>query len=152
MISMFGFAILVLSAFVMNSFFHSIEKKRLFGGGITWLGGVLWAFPSMVVLIHRFCPKVKGKALDIFDLLVPGIGEMVGGSEREERYDVLLQKIKDFNLKPEDYWWYLNLRKFGSVKHSGFGLGFERLIMYLTGVDNIRDVIPYPRTPNNCNY
>lgn len=72
-ISMFGFAILVLSAFVMNSFFHSIEKKRLFLGGITWLGGVLWAFPSMVVLIHRFCPKVKGKALDIFDLLVPGI-------------------------------------------------------------------------------
>ena len=79
------------------------------------------------------------------DLLVPGIGELVGGSQREERYDVLLEKIKKSGLNPDDYQWYLDLRRFGGVKHAGFGLGFERFLMYLTGMQNIRDVIPYPR-------
>lgn len=92
------------------------------------------------------------KTVRACDLLVPGIGEMVGGSEREERYDVLKQRIKECGLKEEDYWWYLNLRKFGSVKHSGFGLGFERFIMYVTGVANIRDVQLFPRTPKNCEF
>lgn len=72
--------------------------------------------------------------------------------QREERLDVLLSKMKDFNLNPEDYWWYLNLRKYGGTTHSGFGLGFERMVMYLTGVANIRDVIPFPRTVDNLNY
>lgn len=86
------------------------------------------------------------------DLLVPGVGELMGGSERENDYDTLKNRMKDFNISEEELYWYLNLRKYGSVVHSGFGIGFERLIMYLTGIDNIRDVIPYPRTPNNCNF
>ena len=86
------------------------------------------------------------------DLLVPGSGELVGGSQREERLDVLLQRMKDMNVPAKDMEWYLDLRRFGGTKHSGFGLGFERLIMYVTGVENIRDVIPYPRTPKNCEF
>lgn len=93
-----------------------------------------------------------GKTVAACDLLAPGIGEIIGGSEREERLDVLLQKIKECGLKEEDYWWYINLRKFGGVKHSGFGLGFERFLMYVTGISNIRDVQLFPRTPKNCEY
>ncbi len=92
------------------------------------------------------------KTVAASDLLVPGIGEMVGSSQREERLDVLRQKLKDANLKEEDYWWYVNLRKFGSVYHSGYGLGFERFLMYVTGINNIRDVQLFPRTPKNCEF
>ncbi len=92
------------------------------------------------------------KTVRATDLLVPGIGELCGASEREERYDVLLNRIHELGLKEEDYWWFLNLRKFGSVKHSGFGMGFERFLMYVTGMKNIRDVLPFPRTPNNCEF
>lgn len=93
-----------------------------------------------------------GKTVAAADLLVPGIGELVGGSQREERYDVLLNRIEEMGMNPEDYDWYLNLRKYGGVTHSGFGLGFERMIMYLTGIANIRDVIPFPRTVGNLEY
>lgn len=93
-----------------------------------------------------------GQTVAASDLLVPGIGEIIGGSQREERYDVLLARIKELGLKEEDYWWYLNLRKYGSVKHAGFGLGFERAVMYFTGMANIRDVIPFPRTPKNLEF
>lgn len=93
-----------------------------------------------------------GKTVAASDLLVPGIGELVGGSQREEREDVLRARMKEMGLKEEDYWWYLNLRRFGSVTHAGFGLGFERMIMYLTGIANIRDVIPFPRTVSNLEY
>ena len=86
------------------------------------------------------------KTVGCADLLVPGVGEIIGGSQREERLDILEAKIKEFGLNREDYWWYLELRKYGTTKHSGFGLGFERIIMYITGVSNIRDVIPFPRT------
>ncbi|MDL2313920.1 asparagine--tRNA ligase [Desulfovibrio sp. OttesenSCG-928-C14] len=86
------------------------------------------------------------------DMLVPRIGELIGGSQREERLDVLLRRINELGQKEEDYWWYLDLRRFGSVPHAGFGLGFERLIMLLTGVSNIRDVIPFPRTPNSLEF
>ncbi len=92
------------------------------------------------------------KTVAACDLLVPGVGEIVGGSQREERLDVLLDLMKFKNLKEEDYWWYINLRKFGGVYHTGFGLGFERILMYLTGVQNIRDVELFPRTPKNCEY
>lgn len=92
------------------------------------------------------------KTVAAADLLVPGVGEIIGGSQREERLDVLEQKIKDFNLNKEDYWWYLELRKYGETKHAGFGLGFERIIMYLTGMTNIRDVIPYPRTTGSAEF
>lgn len=93
-----------------------------------------------------------GKTVAATDLLVPGIGELIGGSQREERYELLEARIKELGLKPEDYWWYMDLRKYGSVKHAGFGLGFERLIMYVTGMANIRDVIPFPRTPKNAEF
>ena len=87
-----------------------------------------------------------GKTVAATDLLVPGIGELVGASQREERYDVLLQRIRELGLNEEDYWWYLDLRRFGTVEHAGFGIGFERLVMYLTAIPNIRDVLPFPRT------
>lgn len=93
-----------------------------------------------------------GKTVAAMDVLVPTIGEIIGGSQREERYDVLLKKIKEFNLNPEDYWWYLELRKYGSVPHAGFGAGFERLIQFVTGMDNIRDVIPFPRYPGKAEF
>ena len=87
-----------------------------------------------------------GKTVAAMDMLVPGIGEIIGGSQREERYDVLLSRIRELGLREEDYWWYLDLRKYGGTHHAGYGLGFERLVMYLTGVANIRDVLPFPRT------
>ena len=90
-----------------------------------------------------------GKTVAAADLLVPGIGELIGGSQREENYEKLYNRIVELGMKPEDYSWYLDLRKYGSVTHSGYGLGFERMIMYLTGVTNIRDVIPFPRTVSN---
>ncbi len=93
-----------------------------------------------------------GKTVAATDLLVPGVGEIIGGSQREERYDLLVQRIEEMGMKAEDYSWYLNLRRFGGTKHAGFGLGFERIVMYLTGVSNIRDVIPYPRTVGSAEY
>lgn len=104
--------------------------------------------------IKAFYMKINddNKTVRGCDLLFPGIGEVTGGSERETDYNKLTAIMKEKNLKEEDYWWYLNLRKFGSVQHSGFGLGFERILMYITGITNIRDVILFPRTPNNCEY
>ncbi len=93
-----------------------------------------------------------GKTVAAMDLLVPGVGEIIGGSQREERLDVLTARMAELGLSEQDYWWYLNLRKYGGTKHAGFGLGFERIIMYLTGVSNIRDVLPYPRTVGNAEY
>ncbi len=93
-----------------------------------------------------------GKTVAAMDCLVPGIGEIIGGSQREERLDVLLARMKELGLREEDYSWYLDLRKYGGTKHAGFGLGFERLIMYLTGISNIRDVLPFPRTVGNCEF
>jgi len=96
-----------------------------------------------------------GKTVAAMDVLAPRIGEIIGGSQREERHDVLLQRIRDMaahGLKEEAYWWYLDLRRFGGVHHAGFGMGFERMLMYLTGMKNIRDVIPFPRTPGNSEF
>jgi asparaginyl-tRNA synthetase len=93
-----------------------------------------------------------GKTVAAMDCLVPGVGEIIGGSQREERMDILLARMAELGLNEKDYWWYLELRKFGGTKHAGFGLGFERLIMYMTGMTNIRDVIPFPRTPNNAEF
>ena len=104
--------------------------------------------------IKAFYMKLNedGKTVAATDLLAPGIGEIIGGSQREDDLGKLEQKIKDLNMDEKDYWWYLDLRKYGSVPHSGFGLGFERLMMYITGMQNIRDVIPFPRTPKNCEF
>lgn len=93
-----------------------------------------------------------GKTVAAMDMLVPGIGEIIGGSQREERLDLLLDRMKELDLDEKDYWWYLELRKFGGNKHAGFGLGFERLIMYLTGISNIRDVLPFPRTTGSAEF
>ena len=86
------------------------------------------------------------------DMLFPGIGEIVGGSQREERLNILEKRIVEMKINPEELWWYLDLRRFGSVPHSGFGLGFERLVQFVTGMNNIRDVIPFPRTPHNASF
>ena len=93
-----------------------------------------------------------GKTVAAADLLVMGIGEIIGGSQREERLDVLTERIRELGLKEEDYWWYLDLRRYGGTHHAGFGLGFERLIMYITGVSNIRDVESYPRTTGSAEF
>jgi asparaginyl-tRNA synthetase len=93
-----------------------------------------------------------GKTVRAMDVLFPGIGEIIGGSQREENYDALLSRIKELNLPEKDLWWYLETRKFGTAPHSGFGLGFERMIIFITGIPNIRDVIPFPRTPKNAEF
>ena len=93
-----------------------------------------------------------GETVAAVDLLVPGAGELMGGSQRETRYDKLRARMEELGISTEELYWYLNLRRFGGCEHSGFGMGFERLLIYLTGVENIRDVIPYPRTPGNCEF
>jgi len=93
-----------------------------------------------------------GKTVRAMDILVPGVGEIIGGSQREDDYERLKARILEIGQNPEDYWWYLDLRKYGSVPHSGFGLGFERAMMYITGMTNVRDVTPFPRTPKNCDF
>ncbi|WP_414647183.1 asparagine--tRNA ligase [Chthonomonas sp.] len=104
--------------------------------------------------IKAFYMRVNddGRTVRAMDVLAPRIGEIIGGSQREERYDVLLQRIRECGLSEENYWWYLELRKYGSAPHAGFGLGFERLMLYLTGMKNIRDVIPFPRTPGSAEF
>ena len=104
--------------------------------------------------IKAFYMKLNadGKTVRAVDVLVPGIGEIIGGSQREENYDALLSRIKELSLNPEDYRWYLDLRRYGTVVHSGFGLGFERLLRYVTGMANLRDVIPFPRTPKSAEF
>jgi asparaginyl-tRNA synthetase len=92
------------------------------------------------------------KTVRAMDVLFPGIGEIIGGSQREEQYDKLLARIKEMKMPEKDLWWYLDTRKFGTAPHSGFGLGFERLILFVTGMSNIRDVIPFPRTPKNAEF
>jgi asparaginyl-tRNA synthetase len=93
-----------------------------------------------------------GKTVTAMDVLVPGVGEIIGGSQREERYDLLKAEMEENDLSLKNYGWYLDLRKYGTVPHAGFGAGFERLLMYVTGMQNIRDVIPFARTPGNCEF
>ena len=113
------------------------------------------------VIIYNYPAKIKSfymrlnedeKTVRAMDILFPGIGEIVGGSQREERLDILLKKIKEVGIDEKELWWYTDLRKFGTAVHSGFGLGFERLVMFATGISNIRDVIPFPRTPQNAEF
>ena len=113
------------------------------------------------IIVYNYPEKIKsfymklnedGKTVRAMDVLLPKLGEIIGGSQREENYDILLKRLKDSNLDPEEYWWYLDLRRFGSAPHSGFGLGFERLVQFVTGMENIRDVIPFPRTPKHAQF
>nr|HPM85035.1 asparagine--tRNA ligase [Candidatus Anammoximicrobium sp.] len=93
-----------------------------------------------------------GRTVRAMDVLAPQVGEIIGGSQREERLDVLQQRMAEQGLNPDDYWWYLDLRRFGTVPHAGFGLGLERVLQFVTGMANIRDVIPFPRTPGNAEF
>ena len=113
------------------------------------------------IIVFNYPEKIKsfymklnedGKTVRAMDVLLPKLGEIIGGSQREENYDVLLKRMKEANLDPEHYWWYLELRRFGTAPHSGFGLGFERLVQFVTGMENIRDVIPFPRTPKHAQF
>lgn len=112
---------------------------------------ILYDYPRTIKPFYMRCND-DGKTVRAMDILVPRVGELIGGSQREERLDVLKQRMEECQLSEEDYWWYLDLRRFGSVPHSGFGLGFERLILFLTGMQNIRDCIPFPRTPKNADF
>ena len=112
---------------------------------------ILFDYPANIKAFYMRLND-DGKTVRAMDVLFPGIGEIVGGSQREERYDVLVNKMKALGIEEEELWWYLDLRKFGTAVHSGFGLGFERLVQFTTGMNNIRDVIPFPRTPQNANF
>lgn len=112
---------------------------------------IITAYPASFKAFYMRSNE-DGKTVAAMDVLFPGIGEIVGGSQREERYDVLVKKCEEFNIPQEHIWWYLETRKFGTCVHSGFGLGFERLMMFVSGMGNIRDVIPFPRTPGNAEY
>ncbi|WP_437188086.1 asparagine--tRNA ligase [Planctomicrobium sp. SH668] len=112
---------------------------------------IVYDYPRTLKPFYMYCND-DGKTVRAMDVLVPRVGEIIGGSQREHRLDVLESRLKECNLEPEPYWWYLDLRRFGSVPHSGFGLGLERMILLLTGMQNIRDVIPFPRTPKNAEF
>jgi asparaginyl-tRNA synthetase len=139
------------------------ENKVEFGSDLAtehekYLTDVHFKAPVFVINwpkdIKAFYMRINedGETVAAMDLLVPGAGELIGGSQREERYDVLVQKMKDMNIPIDELFWYLDLRKYCGTKHAGYGLGFERLIMYVTGIENIRDVIPFPRTPKHCEF
>ncbi len=139
------------------------ENKAFYGGDLAtehekYLTDVHFKAPVFVTNwpkeIKAFYMRLNddGKTVAAMDLLVPGSGELVGGSQREERLNLLVSRMEEMNVPAKDLYWYLDLRKYGGNKHAGFGLGFERLIMYVTGVENIRDVIPFPRTPKNCEF
>ena len=112
---------------------------------------ILFDYPAKIKAFYMRLND-DGKTVRAMDILFPGIGEIVGGSQREERLDVLKEKIKALGIDEKELWWYLDLRKFGTAVHSGFGLGFERLVLFATGMGNIRDVIPFPRTPQNAEF
>ncbi|MBM3968200.1 MAG: asparagine--tRNA ligase, partial [Planctomycetes bacterium] len=113
------------------------------------------------VILYNYPKEIKsfymrlnddGRTVAAMDVLVPGVGEIIGGSQREERLDVLTERMAGIGLSQDDYWWYLDLRRYGTVPHAGFGLGLERMVQYATGMANIRDVIPFPRTPGHCEF
>ena len=112
---------------------------------------VVMNYPKEIKAFYMRCND-DGKTVAAMDVLAPGIGEIIGGSQREERLDVLDERIAEMGLPAEPYWWYRDLRRYGTVPHAGFGLGFERTIIYATGMANIRDVIPFPRTPKSAEF
>ena len=112
---------------------------------------ILYDYPRTLKPFYMRCND-DGKTVRAMDVLVPRVGEIIGGSQREERLDVLMERLQECHLNPDDYWWYLDLRRYGTVPHSGFGLGLERAILLITGMGNIRDVIPFPRTPKSADF
>jgi asparaginyl-tRNA synthetase len=112
---------------------------------------VLYNYPKEIKSFYMRLSE-DGRTVAAMDVLVPGVGEIIGGSQREERLEILIERMQQSGLNPDDYWWYLDLRRFGTVPHAGFGLGLERMVQYTTGMANIRDVIPFPRTPGHCEF
>ena len=112
---------------------------------------ILFDYPAKIKAFYMRMNEDQ-KTVRAMDILFPGIGEIVGGSQREERLDVLEKRIEELRIDAEELWWYLDLRRYGTAPHSGFGLGFERLVLFATGMSNIRDVIPFPRTPQNATF
>ena len=112
---------------------------------------ILYDYPRTIKPFYMYCND-DGRTVRAMDVLVPKVGEIIGGSQREDRLDVLTERMAEQNLNPDDYWWYLDLRRYGTVPHAGFGLGLERVIQFITGMANIRDVIPFPRTPGNADF
>lgn len=127
------------------------EHERYLVEKVTMKPTIVYNYPKDIKAFYMR-QNEDGKTVAAMDILCPGIGEVIGGSQREERLEVLEARIKELDMPLENYWWYLDLRRFGSVPHCGFGLGFERLIMLVTGVENIRDVIPYPRYPGHAEF
>ena len=126
-------------------FLCNVEGKKKYVVPVYGMGlwGPIWGYIAV---------NEDGKTVRAMDVLFPKIGEIIGGSEREESYEKLSQRIEELNIPMKDMWWYLDTRRFGTVPHSGFGLGFERLVLFVTGMTNIRDVIAFPRTPGNCEF
>jgi asparaginyl-tRNA synthetase len=112
---------------------------------------ILYDYPRSIKPFYMYCND-DGKTVRAMDVLVPKVGEIIGGSQREHRLDLLEQRMREQNLAIADYWWYIDLRRYGTVPHSGFGLGLERAVQFVTGMANIRDVIPFPRTPGNAEF
>ena len=112
---------------------------------------ILYDYPRSIKPFYMYCNDDE-KTVRGMDVLVPQIGEIIGGSQREHRLDMLLTRMKEHEMNEDDYWWYIDLRRFGTVPHSGFGLGLERVVQFVTGMSNIRDVIPFPRTPGNAEF
>ena len=112
---------------------------------------ILFDYPRTIKPFYMRCND-DGRTVRAMDVLVPRVGEIIGGSQREERLDVLCERIVECGMEPDDYWWYVDLRRYGSVPHSGFGLGFERMVQLITGMSNIRDCIPFPRTPKSAEF
>jgi len=112
---------------------------------------ILYDYPDTIKPFYMYCND-DGKTVRAMDVLVPGVGEIIGGSQREHRLEVLERRMKAQDLDIEEYWWYADLRRFGTVPHAGFGLGLERAVQFVTGMSNIRDVIPFPRTPGNADF
>lgn len=127
------------------------EHERYLTEEYTRCPAIIYNYPKEIKAFYMRLND-DDRTVAAMDLLVPRVGELIGGSQREERLDMLERRIVEYGMKPEDYWWYLDLRRFGSVPHAGFGLGFERFLMMLTGVSNIRDVIPFPRTPKHLEF
>jgi asparaginyl-tRNA synthetase len=112
---------------------------------------IVYDYPRSIKPFYMYCND-DGKTVRAMDVLVPGVGEIIGGSQREHRLDVLEARLRECGLNPDEYWWYLDLRRYGTVPHAGFGLGLERMLLLMTGMQNIRDVIPFPRTPKNAEF
>ena len=140
------------NAKVAGTWKWNCDMTEMFQEGVNQGAGMDLATDATMEMVFVLKLNEDGKTVAAADCLVPGIGEIIGGSQREERLDLLEARIKDLGMNPEQYKYYLDLRRYGSCKHAGYGLGFERLVMYLTGVGNIRDVLPHPRTVGNADF